>query len=84
MSKLNKIMKSVSIFHGRKDGYEDSTEYLKTINFVVEEKYFWNSANFVVAAVCVHSIYYDPCVHIFGADTKILYMLHILMFEDIY
>lgn len=40
VSKLNKIMESVSIFHGRKDGYEDSTEYLETINFVVEEKYF--------------------------------------------
>ena len=26
-------------FHGRKDGYEDPTEYLETINFVVEEKY---------------------------------------------
>ena len=36
---MNGIVDSVPTFHGKKDGYEDPTEYLETINFVVEEKY---------------------------------------------
>ena len=38
-SKINNIMNSVSIFHEKKNRYEDSIEYLKTINFVIDERY---------------------------------------------
>ena len=38
-SKMEGIVESVPTFHGKRDGYEDPTEYLETIAFVVEEKY---------------------------------------------
>lgn len=38
-TRMEGIMESVPTFHGKKDGYEDPTEYLETINFVVEERY---------------------------------------------
>ena len=33
------IMDSVPLFYGKKDGFEDPSEYLEIINFVVEEEY---------------------------------------------
>ena len=39
ISKMEGIIKSVPTFYGRKDDYEDPTEYLKIINFVVNKRY---------------------------------------------
>ena len=44
---MDGITESVLFFHGKKDGYEDSVEYLETINFVVEERYPEANAFFV-------------------------------------
>ena len=38
ITKMKGIMKSVSAFYGRKEGYEDPFEYLETMNSVVVEK----------------------------------------------
>ena len=38
-SKMKGLTESVPLFSVKKDNLEDSTKYLKTINFIVEEKY---------------------------------------------
>ena len=38
-SKINNIMNSVSIFYEKKNKYEDSIKYLKTINSVIDKRY---------------------------------------------
>ena len=38
-TRMEGITESVPTFHGKRDGYEDPTEYLETITFVVEQRY---------------------------------------------
>ena len=36
---MNNIINSVSIFHEKKNKYEDPIKYLKTINFIIDKRY---------------------------------------------
>ena len=36
---MDRIIDSVTLFHGRKDGFEDPSEYLESIGLAVDSQY---------------------------------------------